>query len=177
MVPACSVKVPRVSTYSGYRLVNRPFAYGAFTLSGWLSQNHSAKTLESIVRSEPRDARIPVWALPVSLAATSGITCCFLFLRLLRCFSSPGYPPVGWYDMTRTGLPHSEMYGSLPACGSPYLFAAYRVLHRLSMPRHPPYALCSLITFRNFTFKVNHTMIMLSVFVKVCYPKMSFLPH
>ena len=79
--------------------------------------------------------------------------------------------------MTRTGLPHSEMYGSLPACGSPYLFAAYRVLHRLSMPRHPPYALCSLITFRNFTFKVNHTMIMLSVFVKVCYPKMSFLPH
>ena len=78
--------------------------------------------------------------------------------------------------MTRTGLPHSEMYGSLPACGSPYLFAAYRVLHRLSMPRHPPYALCSLITFRNFTFKVNHTMIMLSVFVKVCYPKMSFLP-
>ena len=74
MVPACSVKVPRVSTYSGYRLVNRPFAYGAFTLSGWLSQNHSAKTLESIVRSEPRDARIPVWALPVSLAATSGIS-------------------------------------------------------------------------------------------------------
>ena len=48
--------------------------------------------------------------------------------------------------MARTGLPHSEMYGSLPACGSPYLFAAYRVLHRLSMPRHPPYALCSLIT-------------------------------
>ena len=79
--------------------------------------------------------------------------------------------------MTRTGLPHSEMYGSLPACDSPYLFAAYRVLHRLSMPRHPPYALCSLITFRNLTFKVNHTMIMLSVFVKVCYPKMSFLPH
>ena len=46
--------------------------------------------------------------------------------------------------MTRTGLPHSEMYGSLPACGSPYLFAAYRVLHRLMAPRHPPYALSSL---------------------------------
>ena len=61
--------------------------------------------------------------------------------------------------MTRAGLPHSEMYGSLPACGSPYLFAAYRVLHRLSMPRHPPYALCSLIT-------TNHTMIMLWIIVK-----------
>ena len=32
----------------------------------------------------------PVWALPLSLAATHRITCCFLFLRLLRCFSSPG---------------------------------------------------------------------------------------
>ena len=93
MVPAYSVKVPRVSTYSGYRLVNRPFAYGAFTLSGWLSQNHSAKLVRSMMRSEPRNARIPVWALPFSLAATHRITCCFLFLRLLRCFSSPGSLP------------------------------------------------------------------------------------
>ena len=31
-----------------------------------------------------------VWANPLSLAATQGITCCFLFLRVLRCFSSPG---------------------------------------------------------------------------------------
>ena len=58
-----------------------------------LSQNRSAKFVESILRSEPRDARIPVWALPFSLAATHRITCCFLFLRLLRCFSSPGSLP------------------------------------------------------------------------------------
>ena len=57
------------------------------------SQNRSAKFVESIMRSEPRDARIPVWALPFSLAATHRITCCFLFLRLLRCFSSPGSLP------------------------------------------------------------------------------------
>ena len=73
MVPACSVKVPRVSTYSGYRHVNSSFAYGAFTLFGWLSQNHSAKLVESIPRSEPQCARTLVWALPVSLAATPGI--------------------------------------------------------------------------------------------------------
>ena len=42
------------------------------------------------MQSEPRSARTSVWALPRSLAATYGITCCFLFLRLLRCFSSPG---------------------------------------------------------------------------------------
>ena len=32
-----------------------------------------------------------VWALPVSLATTSGIVVYFLFLGVLRCFSSPGY--------------------------------------------------------------------------------------
>ena len=31
-----------------------------------------------------------VWAIPVSLAATQGVACCFLFLGLLRCFNSPG---------------------------------------------------------------------------------------
>ena len=93
MVPAYSHKVPRVSWYSGSRHVNSSFAYGAFTLSGRLSQNRSAKLVESIPRSEPQHARTLVWALPFSLAATHRITCCFLFLRLLRCFSSPGSLP------------------------------------------------------------------------------------
>ena len=38
-------------------------------------------------------ATAAVWALPRSLATTGGITCCFLFLRVLRCFSSPRSPP------------------------------------------------------------------------------------
>ena len=50
--------------------------------------------------------------------------------------------------MSRGGLPHSEIFGSKPVCGSPKLFAAYRVLHRLLAPRHSPYALSSL-TIRN----------------------------
>ena len=77
MVPALSHKVPRVSWYSGSRHVFRPFAYGAFTLSGRLSQNRSAKTHESIMRSEPQDARILVWALSISLAATLEIDVSF----------------------------------------------------------------------------------------------------
>ena len=43
VVPAPSHKVPRVSWYSGSCRAALPFAYGAFTLSGWLSQNHSAR--------------------------------------------------------------------------------------------------------------------------------------
>ena len=46
--------------------------------------------------------------------------------------------------MTCAGLPHSEIPGSKLICSSPRLIAAYHVLHRLLVPRHPPYALCSL---------------------------------
>ncbi len=44
----------------------------------------------------------------------------------------------------RTGFPHSEIPGSKPVCGSPRLIAAYHVLHRRLLPRHPPCALSSL---------------------------------
>ena len=46
--------------------------------------------------------------------------------------------------MNQGGLPHSEISGSKPVCGSPKLIAAYHVLHRLLAPRHSPYALSSL---------------------------------
>ena len=47
------------------------------------------------------------------------------------------------------GLPHSEISGSQDICSSPKLIAAYRVLHRLLMPRHSPCALSSL-TYHRF---------------------------
>ena len=108
--------------------------YGAFTLSGRLSQNLSIKLAESIPRSEPQDARILVWPLPVSLAATSGITCCFLFLRLLRCFSSPGslrmamdLPYDDWGVLSQVSpFRDLRIKGYLP------LPEAYRSLSRLS---------------------------------------------
>ena len=39
------------------------------------------------------------------------------------------------------GLSHSEILGSKVICTYPKLIAAYRVLHRLREPRHPPCAL------------------------------------
>src|SRR5437870_12186830 len=44
-------------------------------------------------------------------------------------------------DTLTGGLPHSEIPGSTIARISPGLFAACHVLHRLSVPRHPPDAL------------------------------------
>ena len=151
MVPPTSHKVSRVSSYSGYRSVSLSFAYGAFTLSGRLSQSRSAGLPESGLRSEPRNARIPVWPLPRSLAATCGIDV---------SFSSSGYLDVSvhrvplhalWIGAWMTGVcpagfPHSEIHGSRDICSSPWLFAAYHVFLRLSVPRHPPCAL-SCLTF------------------------------
>ena len=51
---------------------------------------------------------------------------------------------IRYMAMTPCGLPHSDICGSKPACGSPQLFAARCVLRRLLMPRHSPCALCSL---------------------------------
>src|SRR5512140_806191 len=45
-----------------------------------------------------------------------------------------------------TGLPHSDISGFKRVCRSPDLIAAYRVLHRLRVPRHPPSAFTRLTT-------------------------------
>ena len=146
MVPASSHKVSRVSWYSGYRLVSSSFMYGAFTLSGRLSQNLSIKFAESIPRSEPRNARIPVWPLSISLAATLEIEFSFFSSGYLDV-SVPRVPfhtlwiGVWILEVCSSGFPHSEISGSLDICSSPKLFAAYHVFHRLLVPRHPPCAL------------------------------------
>ena len=152
MVPAHSIKVSRVSMYSGFRHVVFPFAYGAFTLSGRLSQNLSARINESFMRSEPHGARTMVWPLSISLAAT---------LKIDFSFSSSGYldvsvhrVPSAWLciyhavtGVLPAGFPHSEINGSLDICSSPSLIAAYHVFLRLLVPRHPPCALISLTIF------------------------------
>ena len=154
MVPARSHKVSRVSWYSGYRHVTRSFAYGTFTLSGWLSQNHSARLCESIMRSEPRNARIPVCPLSISLAATLEIDVSFSSSWYLDV-SVPRVPDVWlWIHHTTTEVcsarfPHSEICGSRDICSSPQLIAAYHVFHRLLVPRHPPCALLRLTSELN----------------------------
>ena len=47
-------------------------------------------------------------------------------------------------DPRWAGFPHSDICGSKGARASPQLFAACHVLHRLSVPRHPPNALLIL---------------------------------
>ena len=141
MVPAHSIKVSRVSMYSGFRHVVFPFAYGAFTLSGRLSQNLSARINESIMRSEPHGARTMVWPLSISLAATLEIDVSFFSSSYLDVSVQRVSSPRGVTGLLPAGLSHSDICGSSLVCKSPQLFAAYHVLLSLQEPRHPPYAL------------------------------------
>ena len=73
----------------------------------------------------------------------------FLFLQVLRCFSSlrsPWLMPVT--GLQPAGFPHSDISGSFPVCRSPELFAAYHVFLRLRKPRHPPFALLLFLVLR-----------------------------
>ena len=51
------------------------------------------------------------------------------------------------------GFPHSDTHGSLVACTSPWLFAAFCVLLRLLVPRHSPIALIRLTVYISFVVK------------------------
>ena len=67
-------------------------------------------------------------------------------------FQFPGFPPhalciyASVTSLQLAGFPHSDIKGSMPACGSPLLFAACHVLLRRLVPWHPPCALLRLIT-------------------------------
>ena len=153
MVPPDSHRVPRVRWYSG----SCPLP---FTLR--LRDSHSLRSVfpdrsagfRVASGSPTTPGSLLVWALPCSLAATLGIEFSFsssgyLDVSVPRVRSSvPILFSTGLWDMTPIGFPHSDISGSMPVCGSPELFAAYHVLHRLLAPRHPPNAL------HNFTFLV-----------------------
>jgi hypothetical protein len=159
MVHPDSHRVSRAPWYSGTeREGTSPFAYGAVTLFGGTFQWPSTRrvldnflacaVLRPTTPREPKPSRFGLFRVRSPLLTESLI--CFLFLRVLRWFTSPGLPlpayefGTGSPEMTPEGLPHSEIPGSKPVCGSPGLIAACHVLHRFSAPRHPPSTLSSL---------------------------------
>ena len=128
------------------------FAYWTFTVSGMLSQNISAIGLESIlVVLNPKG--ITTFGLGFSAFARH-----YLQNRFFSLFSC-GYldvsvphvsPPIhylfmyGYHSFIYDRFPHSDTHDSSDICSLSWIFAACRVLLRLLMPRHSPYALISL---------------------------------
>ena len=133
MVPAHSHKVPRASCYSGFCRSLQDSCTG-FSPSLTSFPKTVPLPYGSLMQSEPRNARAPVWALSLSLAATQKID---------FSFSSSGYLDVSVHRVPfhtlcigvwmtgvfPAGFPHSEICGSN---GYLLLPAAYRSLSRLS---------------------------------------------
>ena len=72
--PPASDKVSRASSYSGYLSTHNNFEYETFTLFGWPSQTILLSLLCLNEVLQPRKACFSVWALPISIASTAGIS-------------------------------------------------------------------------------------------------------
>jgi hypothetical protein len=68
----------------------------------------------------------------------------YLFEDYWKSEAGQAKPPGFAIPVIKGGLPHSDILGSKLIRSSPRLIAAYHVLHRLCMPRHPPNALKTL---------------------------------
>ena len=138
MVPPCSDRIPRVPPYLSYiQYLQWFFGYTAITLCGWLFQvillNHQISYTGSSAFAR-HYLRNLGW---------------FLFLRVLRWFSSPGsllcnYVFIAGYCINTVGFPIRISLDHRSFANSPTLFAGLHVLLRLSSPRHPPDALIHL---------------------------------
>ena len=93
----------------------------------------------------------------------------FLFLWVLRCFSSPRSLLIYYFThiwilrlFALSEFPHSDISGLMDICSYPKLFAAYHVLLRLLVPRYSAYALCSL-TYLSWLFFVIVNIYMFNI--------------
>ena len=133
MVPHPSHKVPRVSWYSGSRLLPSGFAYGALTRYGRISQNRSAAFRLNYAVHTPGCTHPGLGSSAFARRYLRN-RCFFLFLRVLRCFSSPGSPPCAMdLHMDTQGLPAwVSPFRDLRLKSYKHLPAAFRSLLRLS---------------------------------------------
>ena len=93
MVLTYSVRIPRVPTYSGYSPLGNLFDYRAFTLSRSTFQSSSPKIASASGSPLPRTyyyIRFGLFRFRSPLLSESLFY--FLFLRVIRWFSSPGSP-------------------------------------------------------------------------------------
>ena len=176
MVPPYSHRVSRVRRYSGYSWLNFPFVYRILTFYDWPSQTIRLGSFNTVCCPNPEC--ITTLGLASSAFARHYLRnlCWFLFLALLRCFSSGGSPHT---PMDST---HDDKTFLLPDCSirksadisltysSPQLIAVSHVLHRLSVPRHSPCALCSLTILRPECRNICYEMKFGSAFMQwICF--------
>ena len=139
MVPPASDKISRVSPYSGSRWASSRFRIRDLHPLRSAFQCRSPTMILAVSRSFNPRPRSGLGSSPFA-RRYSGNHCCFLFLRVLRCFSSPGCPPPAYVfsggicTITHAGFPHSDTGGSLLTYSSPPRFAVCCVLLQFQVP-------------------------------------------
>ena len=93
MVPANSRKVSPASRYSGYPPSCHRYAYRTITVCGWAFQTHSTSNNTTPAGPTTPNPVGPGLGYSPFARHYSGNHYCFLFLLLLRCFSSERMPP------------------------------------------------------------------------------------
>ena len=89
VVHPASRRIPRALRYSGFSWPSDLFAYGALTRFGGPFQNSSAKISRTCRwPTTPKSKLFGLASFPFARRYL-GNHSCFLFLRVLRCFSSP----------------------------------------------------------------------------------------
>ena len=159
MVPADSDRISRVPTYSGYPNLNISVRVQDFHLL-WRDFPDSFRFQYIKIIQGPATPYLPkqirFGLFPVRSPLLGESLFCFLFLRVLRCFSSPGSPPdcSGYHAFNVMGCPIRKPADIMDICSSPQLIAACHVLLRLREPRHPPCALNYFLEYNltNFSF-------------------------
>ena len=154
MVPADSARIPRVPAYSG--AVSPALGFSRTGLSPAAARLSSTVPLTLAHRffdgpTTPRAAlrrpRFGLWRVRSPLLTLSLV--CFLFLRVLRCFSSPGSPLP--YSRCRNRFRRVAPFGNPRINGYLPLRAAYRSLSR---PSSPPRAKASFMRPSLLSFNV-----------------------
>ena len=160
MVLTCSVRIPRVPTYSGSRSPSRPFAYRPLTFFGVAFQLSSTRSLSADCGPSPRAycyTRFGLFRFRSPLLSESLVY--FLFLRVIRWFSSPGsphipmdsvydtaaLPAVSFLIRTSTGQSSFAAHRSFSQLVTSFIGAMYQGILLC--------ALCSLFFFRRSLLK------------------------
>ena len=133
MVPLPSVKVSRVSTYFGSCSLPFPFGYAAFTLLARLPRTVLLVPGSLIAVRTPARTRAGLGSSAFARRYSRNRVF-FLFLRVLRCFSSPDSLHEAMYSLhDAMGLPwRVSPFGDLRIIGHLHLPGAFRSLSRPS---------------------------------------------
>ena len=102
MGPPASNRVSRVRSYSGVTSLASAFVYGDFTLFVSTFQLYSTSFHSIVSDPQPHIQVCGLASFPFARRYL-GNRCFFLFLRVLRCFSSPGSPRYTIYSCNGDG--------------------------------------------------------------------------